>query len=110
MPSSVTIKVGPKFQVVIPKKLRETARLKVGDFLRAELRRDGILLKPATLVERNFKAELDRELAEAMAEVKAGRVLGPFDNASDVLRAAKAYAKQRAHARAHQRKVRRATR
>jgi AbrB family looped-hinge helix DNA binding protein len=106
MRTSAITKVGPKFQVVIPKKLRETARIKVGDSLRAELRREGILLKPATLVERDFKAELERELREAMAEVKAGRVLGPFDNARDVLRAARAFARKRVHAGAYQRKVR----
>ena len=110
MAITVTTKVGPKFQVVIPKKLRETARLRVGDFLRAELKREGILLKPATLVARDFKAELERHLKEAEADVKAGRVLGPFDNARDALRALKAFAKQRTHAGAHHRKIRRATR
>jgi AbrB family looped-hinge helix DNA binding protein len=85
MTTTATAKVGPKFQVVIPKKLREAARLKVGDFLSAELKREGILLKPATLVARDFKAELEQHLKEAEADVKAGRVYGPY-NAKDALK------------------------
>ena len=44
--ATITAKVGPKYQLVIPKKLRAAAKLKVGDFLKAELRGDGILLTP----------------------------------------------------------------
>jgi len=110
MPTSTTTKVGPKFQVVIPKKLRETAQLKIGDFLTAELQREGILLKPAILDERGFKVELEQHLREAEADLKAGRVLGPFDNARDALRALKVFADKRTHAGTHHRKVRRAAR
>lgn len=110
MSNRVTTTVGPKFQVVIPKKLRETAGVRVGDLFAAELRREGILLKPLTIAERDFNAELERHLSEAEADIKAGRVLGPFDNASDALRAVKDFAKKRPHARPHPREVCRATR
>ncbi|HVN64545.1 MAG TPA: AbrB/MazE/SpoVT family DNA-binding domain-containing protein [Candidatus Binataceae bacterium] len=70
-------RIGPKFQVVIPKKLRDAARLHVGDFLRAELRRDGILLKPAILVERD--PDLEADIAASEADFQAGRFYGPFE-------------------------------
>jgi AbrB family looped-hinge helix DNA binding protein len=110
MSSRVTTKVGPKFQVVIPKKLRETAGVRVGDLFAAELRREGILLKPLTVAERDFKTEIEGHLTEAEADIKAGRVLGPFDDANDALRAVKDFAKKRPHALAHHREIRRPTR
>lgn len=87
--TTTTTKVGPKFQVVIPKKLREQARLRVGDFLRAELRHEGILLKPAVLVERDPEVEAD--IAASEADLKAGRVLGPFQTVAELRRALKEY-------------------
>jgi len=96
--ATITAKVGPRYQLVIPKSLRAAAKLKVGDRLKAELRGDGILLTPLDLVE--------RDLATAEADVKAGRVLGPFTSAREAVRALKAFGRQRAHARPHRRKVR----
>ena len=96
--ATITAKVGPKYQLVIPKKLRTAAKLKIGDFLKAELRGDGILLTPLDL--------LERDLAAAEADVKAGRVLGPFDSAREAVRALKAYGRRRPHARSARRNVR----
>ena len=76
--ATLTAKVGPKYQLVIPKQLRTAAKLKIGDFLKAELRGDGILLTPLDL--------LERDLAAAEADVKAGRVYGPFSSAKAVVR------------------------
>ena len=75
---TITAKVGPKYQLVIPKPLRTATKLKVGDFLKAELRGAGILLTPVDL--------LERDLAAAEADVKAGRVYGPFSSAKAVIR------------------------
>ena len=76
--ATITAKVGPKYQLVIPKRLRSAAKVKVGDFLKAELRGNGILLTPVDL--------LERDLAAAEADVKAGRVYGPFSSAKAVVR------------------------
>ena len=76
--ATITAKVGPKYQLVIPKKLRAAAKLKVGDFLKPELRGDGILLTPLDL--------LERDLAAAEADVKAGRVYRPFSSAKAGIR------------------------
>jgi AbrB family looped-hinge helix DNA binding protein len=96
--ATTTAKIGPKYQLVIPKQLRAAAKLKIGDFLKAELRGDGILLTPMDLVE--------RDLAAAEADVKAGRVLGPFTSARQAVRALKAFGRRRPHARSDRRNVR----
>ena len=96
--ATITAKVGPKYQLVIPKQLRAAANLKIGDFLKAELRGNGILLTPMAL--------LERDLAAAEADVKAGRVLGPFTTAREAVRALKAYGRRRPHARSDRRSVR----
>ena len=88
-------KVGPKYQVVIPKAVREAAGLKPGDLVEAAFGREGIVLKPKMLVDRG----LEDALAEAEADVKAGRVSKPYRSARalvrDALRAGKRH-KQRA--------------
>ena len=96
--ATATAKAGPKYLLVIPKQLRTAAKLKVGDFLRAELRGDGILLTPVDL--------LERDLAAAEADVKAGRVLGPFTSARQAVRALKAFGRPPTHARTDRRNVR----
>ena len=79
-------KVGPKYQVVIPKQTREAVGLKPGDLIEAEPRRDGtIVLRPKVLVDRG----LEKALAEAEADVRAGRVTGPYKSARALVRAAK---------------------
>src|SRR2546427_9610508 len=85
-------KVGPKYQVVIPKKVREAAGLKPGDLIEAELARDGrIVLQPKILVDRG----LEKALAEAEADVKAGRVSKPYKSAHALVRDAVRAGKRR---------------
>ena len=76
--ATTTAKVGPKYQLVIPKQIRTATKLKIGDFLKAELRGEGILLTPMALVE--------RDLAAAEEDIKAGRVYGPFSSAKALVR------------------------
>ena len=88
---STATKVGPKYQVVIPKKVREATGLKPGDLIEAEPVREGILLRPKVLVDRG----LEEALAEAEADVRAGRMTGPYKSARALVRAAKRYARAR---------------
>lgn len=69
-------KVGVKYQVTIPKVAREAAGLKVGDIVEATSIKEGVLLRPKVLVDRH--PGIDARLREAEADVKAGRVHGPF--------------------------------
>ena len=42
--ATAATKVGPKFQVTIPKNVRDAVGLKVGDLVEASVGRDGIVL------------------------------------------------------------------
>jgi hypothetical protein len=62
-----------------------------------------VVLKPKKLVDRAevvFLKELRQDIEASEADVAAGRVLGPFDNARDATRVLRDFTKkQRAHAR-----------
>ena len=73
--SIVTVK--NKYQVVIPQSLREQVGVNVGDILEAKVEKGKITFTPQTLI--------DRDIAESMAEYKAGRSFGPFKNHKDFL-------------------------
>jgi len=75
-------RIGPKFQIVIPKQIREAARLRVGDYVEATLTRQGIVLRPKALVDRG----LERALSEALKDIKAGRLYGPYNSAKEAVR------------------------
>ena len=60
-----------KYQIVIPAKLRKAAGLNVGDFLEADFENEKLTFVPQTI--------LDREIAEGLADFRAGRTSGPFE-------------------------------
>ena len=91
MVTAVT-KVGPKFQVTIPKNVREAVGLKVGELVEASVGRDGIVLRQKVLIDK--PVSLERQLEESDAAVRAGRVLGPFKSASAAMKAMKAQARR----------------
>jgi AbrB family looped-hinge helix DNA binding protein len=86
-------RIKPKFQITLPQSARTPVGLKVGDFLDATPTRGGILLRPKVVVDMD-KVELDKRLEAAVADVKAGRVLGPFKTASATMRALKQQARR----------------
>jgi AbrB family looped-hinge helix DNA binding protein len=55
-------KVGPKFQVTLPKVTREAIGLNVGDLVEATPTKNGVLLRPQTVVDNH--PEIDKRLAE----------------------------------------------
>ncbi len=75
-------KVGPKYQVIIPKSAREAVGLKVGDFVEATVERKGILLRPKVVVDKAF---IEKRLAEAEEDIKKGRVSRPYRSAKAFL-------------------------
>ena len=81
--ATAATKVGPKFQVTIPKNVRDAVGLKVGDLVEASVGRDGIVL-----------LSLARQLNESEAAVRAGQVLGPFKSAGAAMKAVKARARR----------------
>lgn len=75
----VTVK--NKYQVVIPQVLRRQVGVNVGDLMDAQVKKGKIIFAPKTLLDRDL---LD-SVAESMAEYKAGKFYGPFDNHKDFI-------------------------
>ena len=73
-----TVKIGVSRQVVIPKKLYEKLGLVPGDYLEVELQDDRLVLTPKMLIE--------KRLAEGLADIRHGRVVGPFKTARSAMR------------------------
>ena len=73
--SIVTVK--NKYQVVIPRDLREEIGLSVGDLLEARIERGKITFTPKVLV--------DRGIAQSLADFKSGRSYGPFKTHQEFL-------------------------
>ena len=85
-------KIGPKYQVTIPKAAREAVGLKIGDFVEATVSRQGVTFRPKVLVDAEDvltpaqRAVIDAGLAESEADIKAGRVSGPFKTVDELKR------------------------
>jgi len=88
-------KIGPKGQVTLPKQVRDALGLKAVELVETILTPEGALTRPVEL--RPRKVDLKKRLEQAEADVKAGRVRGPFNTASAVTRALRR--EQRARAR-----------
>ncbi len=71
------VKVKKKHQVTIPASVRRSVGIKVGDLLEAKAEKGKITLTP--------KSMIDKRLAEALADVKAGRTYGPFETAEELI-------------------------
>jgi AbrB family looped-hinge helix DNA binding protein len=79
-------KITRNYQVTIPPAARRALKLKVGDFVEASPRRDGVLLRPTKLVTpETFEHELSRRLSAALADAKAGRLSRPFATADEAI-------------------------
>ena len=72
------VRVKTKYQVTLPTAVRERVGVNVGDVLEATVEKGKITLTP--------KATIDRELLMSLADVKAGRVHGPFSSVDDMLK------------------------
>ena len=79
-------KLGQRRQVVIPKEICEDLGIDVGDFVEVQQVSGTVVIKPKKLVDadevltQRQKAVIDARLAEAEADIRAGRVYGPFDS------------------------------
>ena len=68
----VTVK--NRFQIVIPPAIREQAHIGIGDLLEASVEDGKITF--------TLKSAVDRQLAEALADVREGRTHGPYGTAA----------------------------
>ncbi|MGH9618917.1 MAG: AbrB/MazE/SpoVT family DNA-binding domain-containing protein [Bryobacteraceae bacterium] len=81
----VTVK--NKFQIVIPRSIREQVEIGVGDLLEAKAENGKITLVPKTV--------LDRHLSEALEDVRKGRTHGPYKTAKEAIAALEMRARTR---------------
>ena len=72
-----TVKIGVGRQVVIPKEIHDRLGLAPGDRLDVSLRGHEMVFTPKTIV--------DKRLEQALADVRAGRVHGPYASADEML-------------------------
>jgi AbrB family looped-hinge helix DNA binding protein len=77
-------KVGPKFQVTIPKAARDAAGLDIGDVVETSVEGNKIILRPKIVVDKH--PEIEARLREAEEDIKAGRVYGPFRSVKELHR------------------------
>jgi bifunctional DNA-binding transcriptional regulator/antitoxin component of YhaV-PrlF toxin-antitoxin module len=74
------VRVKEKFQLTLPNELRQRADVAVGDYLEASVGRGGVI----TLTPKTF---IDRRLAEGLADIRAGRVQGPYESVDEAMAA-----------------------
>jgi len=86
-------KIAPKGQVTLPKHVREALGLKTGGLVQTVLTPEGALTRPVELHPK--KVDVESALAEAMADVKAGRVSKPFKSVREFVRIAKRHGRAR---------------
>jgi AbrB family looped-hinge helix DNA binding protein len=85
----VTVKT--KYQIVIPRAIREQVGVDIGDLLEAKVERGKITFSP--------KSVLDRHLAEGLEDLKKGRTHGPYKSAKDAIAALETRANKHAKRR-----------
>ncbi|HEX9637265.1 MAG TPA: AbrB/MazE/SpoVT family DNA-binding domain-containing protein [Acidobacteriota bacterium] len=71
------VKVGTSRQVVIPKQLFSELGLSPGDYVEIEREKDRLVLTPKTLI--------DKRLAEALDDLRHGRVSRSFHSAEELI-------------------------
>ncbi len=87
------VKIGPKHQITIPKKVFSSLNLEVGDFLETRIQDNALILIPKKLVAKDQEWFWSKEWQErekvADEAIAKGETIGPFKKVSDVLKALK---------------------
>jgi AbrB family looped-hinge helix DNA binding protein len=73
----VTVK--NKYQVVIPRRVREQIGVAIGDVLEARAVKGKIVFEPKSIV--------DRGIAEGLEDIRKGRVHGPYPSVPEAMKA-----------------------
>jgi AbrB family looped-hinge helix DNA binding protein len=71
----VTVK--NKYQIVIPRSVRDKIGINIGDLLEARVERGKVTFAPKSVV--------DRAIAEGLEDMRKGRVGGPFASVDEML-------------------------
>jgi AbrB family looped-hinge helix DNA binding protein len=90
-PDMELIKIQKKYQITLPKAVRDSFGLEIGDYIEIEKIEGKILLKPVSVIPKDQRyfhtKEWQKKEAQADEDIKEGVVSGPFDNAEDALAA-----------------------
>jgi len=85
------VKVKRNYQITIPQSLRKFFRLAVGDYLEVDLQDETLVIRPVKVVHPDqayfFTKEWQEKEAEADKDIAEGKVVGPFENTQDALKA-----------------------
>jgi AbrB family looped-hinge helix DNA binding protein len=92
-----TLKLGAKRQIVLPKEITERLHLEPGEELEAYTTDKAVVLVPRKHIPKDqrwyYTDEWQQMMQEAFEDLKAGRMLGPFESVQEF--------KQAVDARAH---------
>ena len=86
------MKLGQRRQVVIPKEICDELGVQEGDYLEVTSAAGKVIIKPKKLVDADDvltpvqRAFIDKRLAEAGEDIKAGRMSGPFPTVNHLKR------------------------
>jgi AbrB family looped-hinge helix DNA binding protein len=93
------VKVTTKYQVTIPNVLRRKMGVGAGDMLEAKVESGKITLTPKPDGEPEYTREqrraIDARLAKALADVKNGLTVGPFETVDETIASMKRELKKR---------------
>jgi AbrB family looped-hinge helix DNA binding protein len=73
------VKIRTNRQVSIPKVIFDDLNLQEGDFVAVKKLNGGVFFKPKKLI--------DADIEEALRDIDAGRVIGPFKTAKEAIKA-----------------------
>ena len=76
-----------KYLLEVPAKLWREAKLRVGDSLKADVKKGKITLAA--------QSEIDRGIAQGLEDIRKGRVYGPFNTAEEMIASLKENIKKR---------------
>ena len=91
------VKIQRKGQMTLPTRLRALAGIVEGDLVEAVFLRGKIVITPKIAIDRSQfpnaddeytpaqRKIIDARLAKGLADIKAGRTLGPFNNADEMI-------------------------
>jgi len=87
------VKVKRNYQITIPQNLRKLIRLSVGDYVEVDIQNGTLVIRPVKVIhpdqEYFFTKEWQEKEAEADKDLVEGKVVGPFENVRDALKALK---------------------
>ena len=98
-PMTTIVRVHRKGQMTLPSAMRTAIGIADGDLIEATVLRGKIVLTPKSVIDRSGfpnaddeytpeqRRVIDAQLAEGLADVKAGRVFGPFETHAEFLKA-----------------------